>query len=191
MMPTFSGVRKIFGWLEAAVFEVGLRDGRTVHMHASLPHEGDYFVVVLVDADRFLRLWRQPVSSHPSVAHQDPETWPSDYKYKYAVEGYSFGLDNPVPLAQVSCRRSPCNVLGNRRSFFFLRTRAVLAHAGDPCLTFINGITRTIYLLSNGAKCFPILCESRSADLLVELAGWESVAPLVLSSLRESRIIYD
>lgn len=180
----YTGVRKLFGWLEAATFTVTLRSGQTVHMQAQLPHEEDYYVVVIVDADRFVELWRQPLSSHRDVALNTPETWPQDYKYAYAVDGFSHGAENPVPLAQVSCWRSASDIVTYESRFYFFKRKVIVGCAGDPCLSFVNGITRTIYLLSNGAKSFPVLCERRTADLLVELAGWQNTPPIVLSALK-------
>ncbi|MFJ1470172.1 plasmid fertility inhibition factor family protein [Massilia orientalis] len=180
----YTGVRKLFGWLEAATFKVALDGGRTVHMQAQLPQEGDYYVVVMVDAARFVELWRQPLSSHREVALNTPETWPGDYKYSYAVDGFSHGAENPVPLAQVSCRRSSSDIVEYESRFHFFKREVIVVRAGDPCLSFVNGVTRTIYLLSNGAKSFPVLCERRAADLLVEFAGCENSQPIVLSTLK-------
>ena len=183
----YTGVRKLFGWLEAATFEIKLEGGRTVHMQAQLPHEEDHYVVVMVDADRFVELWRQPLSSHRDVALNTPETWPKDYKYADAVDGFAQGVENPVPLAQVSCWRSPCDVVEYKTCFRFFKRKVIVGRAGDPCLSFVNGITRTIYLLSNGARSFPVLCERPAADLLVELAGLERITPIVLSTLKTAR----
>ena len=170
--------------MTAATFEVPLEGGRTVHMQAELPHMEDHYVVVMVDADRFVELWRQPLSSHQDVAVNTPETWPNDYKYADAVSGFSQGAENPVPLAQVSCWRSPCDVVEYKTRFRFFTRKVVVGRAGDPCLSFVNGVTRTIYLLSNGARSFPILCKRPAADLLVELAGTKGAAPIVLSTLK-------
>jgi hypothetical protein len=181
---TYTGVRKLFGWLEAATFEIELEGGKTVHMQAQVPHEEDYYVVVMVDAARFVELWRQPLSSHREVALNTPETWPGDYKYSYAVDGFSHGAENPVPLAQVSCWRSASDIVEYESRFYFFKRKVIVGRAGDPSLSFVNGITRTIYLLSNGAKSFPVLCERRAADLLVELAGCQNSQPIVLSTLK-------
>lgn len=183
---TYTGVRKLFGWLEVATFEVMLESGRTVHMQAQLPHEEDYFVVVMVDAGRFVELWRQPLSRNRDVALNTPETWPQDYKYGGAVDGFSHGAENPVPLAEVSCWRSTSDIVEYESHFYFFKRKVVVARAGDPCLSFVNGITRTIYLLANGAKSFPVLCERRAADLLVELAGCKNSVPIALSTLKAS-----
>lgn len=181
---TYTGVRKLFGWLEAATFEIQLGNGQAVHMQAQLPHEEDYYVVVMVDAARFVELWRQPLSSHREIALNTPETWPGDYKYSYAVDGFSHGAENPVPLAQVSCWRSATDIVEYEPRYYFFKRKVLVGRAGDPCLSFVNGITRTIYLLSNGAKSFPVLCERRAADLLIELAGCEDSQPIVLSTLK-------
>lgn len=180
----YTGVRKLFGWLEVASFQITLDGGRTVHMQAQLPHKEDYYVVVLVDAKRFVELWRRPLSSHRDIALKNPETWPQDYKYADAVDGFSPGAENPVPLAQVSCWRSSCDVVEYKRHFRFFKRKVLIGRAGDPSLSFVNGITRTIYLLSNGVKSFPVLCERGAADLLVELAGSEKTPPIVLSTLK-------
>lgn len=180
----FTGVRKLFGWLEAATFQIMLDSGRTVHMQAQLPHEEDYYVVVMVDANRFVELWRQPLSSHQDIALETLETWPKDYKYKHAVDGFSHGAENPVPLAQVSCWRANCNIVEYEPRFYFFKRKVIVGRTGDPCLSFVNGITRTIYLLTNGVRSFPVLCERGAADLLVELAGWENTPALLLSTLK-------
>ncbi|NHZ99111.1 hypothetical protein [Massilia sp. CCM 8734] len=181
----YIGVRKLFGWLEAATFKVLLEDGRAVHMRAALPHGDDCYAVVMVDSDRFLELWRQPLSSHREVALNTPATWPNDYKYAHAVDGFSHGFENPVPLAEVSCWRSTGDVVEYRTYFHFFQRKVVIGRAGEPCLSFVNGITRTIYLLANGVRSFPVLCERQAADLLVELAGWKGTHPLQLSLFRK------
>ncbi|MFC0134355.1 plasmid fertility inhibition factor family protein [Massilia eurypsychrophila] len=56
---------------------------------------------------------------------------------------------------------------------------------GRYYLNFTNGITRTIYLLANGVKQFPVLCERHSAELLVQLAGSSRRQPLLLSALKD------
>lgn len=182
-LPTFTGVKTFFGWLTAATFEIPLNDSQSVHMRAELPGGEDYYAVVLVDAARFVQLWRAPYSSHREVAILDERTWPSDYKYQEAVEGFSHGAENPVPLAEVSCDRLPHDIVEYRRRLFLFKSEVVVARKGEAVLGFTNGITRTIFLLANGAKQFPVRCELNSAKLLFELAGCGH-QPLLLSSLR-------
>ncbi|CAE6958610.1 hypothetical protein R70211_06768 [Paraburkholderia domus] len=128
--------------------------------------------VVEVDAERFLDLWRGPLSSHCEVAHGTVDTWPSDYKFADAEEGFSEGEWNPVPLALVSCATGHEYNLVESRSLFGLRKRlqSVQGKQHDQ-LSFTNGVTRTIWLLTAGAKAFPVSCHVDDAPLLQERAG--------------------
>ena len=181
-LPTFTGVAKIFGWLTAATFSVPLKDGRSVHMQAELPGGEDCYAVVLVDAARFLQLWRSPQSSHREVALLDAATWPTDYKYLDAVEGFSHGAENPVALAEVSCGLISQDIVERHCSFLWWKTDVMVARKGEVFLSFTNGITRMIYLLANGAKEFPARRERRTAGLLFRLAGSANHPLLLLSS---------
>jgi hypothetical protein len=183
-LPTFTGVQKIFGWLTAATFEIPLNGGRSVHMQAELPRGEDCYAVVLVDA-RFVHLWRAPHSSHRDVAMLDESKWPTDYKYNEAVEGFSHGAENPVPLAEVSCGRISQDIVEQHRRFFLWKSEVIVARKGEVFLNFTNGITRTIFLLANRAKEFPVRCERNAADLLRQLAGSANHQPLLLSSLEQ------
>lgn len=182
-LPTFTGVAKIFGWLTAATFEIPLNGGRLVHMQAELPGGDDCYAVVLVDAARFLQLWRAPHSSHCDVAMLNESTWPTDYKYHEAVEGFSHGAENPVPLAEVSCGRISQDIVKQRRRLLLWKSDVIIACKGESFLNFTNGVTRTIFLLANGATEFPVRCEKNSAELLSQLAGSGNHSPLLLSSL--------
>lgn len=183
--PTFTGVAKIFGWLTAATFAVPLKDGRSVHMQAELPGGDDCYAVVLVDAARFVQLWRSPQSSHREIALLDEATWPTDYKDKDAVDGFSHGAENPIPLAKVSCGVISRDVFERRQHFLWWKKDVMVARQGEVFLSFTNGVTRTIFLLANGAKEFPVRCERRAAELLFELAGSSNRPPVLLSSLKQ------
>lgn len=182
-LPTFTGVEKIFGWLTAATFQIPLNDGLSVHMQAELPGGEDCYAVVLVDAARFVHLWRSAQSSHRDVAMLDENTWPTDYKYHEAVEGFSHGAENPVPLAEVSCGVISQDIVKRHRRFLLWKSEVIVARKGEAFLNFTNGVTRTIFLLANGAKEFPVRCERSAADLLFKLAGSANHPPLLLSSL--------
>src|ERR1700744_3705484 len=93
-------IARIFG-TRMAVFRVETAKRGAGYMSVAPPSKRK--AVVEVDAGRFLDLWRQPLSSHPEVAHQQVTRWPSDYKFHHAEEGFSKGEWNPVPLAWVSC----------------------------------------------------------------------------------------
>jgi len=57
-------------------------------------------------------------------------------KYDDAIKGFAEGITNPVPLAEVAYNKD---------------------------FSFINGITRTKYLIINGAKCMPLEFDKVSA----------------------------
>lgn len=83
------------------------------------------------------------------MAYGGKSAWKDDYKYGEAEKGVIFGKDKPVPLATIAFGK--CE-LGN--------------YVG-----FINGITRTIWLLANEASKYPVLCLNSIAKLLFEIAG--------------------
>jgi hypothetical protein len=147
-MKTLQGTANYWG-KRRAVFKVttNLRD---VYMSVG---RDDIHAVVEVDAQRFLDLWRSPDSSHPDVAEQTPDTWPSDYKFAQAEEGFGEGEFNPVPLALVHCWRGK--------------------QGGRDGLSFTDGVTRTIWLLTAGARVFPVSCSLADAPHLQALAGAE------------------
>jgi hypothetical protein len=186
-MQTLSENREIYH-VECAVFRIPTAKRGDVFMRAERPnYNADRKAVVEVDAARFLALWRQPLSSHLDIAQGDPTTWPSDYKYKWAEDGFASGAENPVPLAEVSCGRATSDLVEHRRHFFFFTKQVVIARRGLPWLGFTNGITRTLWLLTNGAKVFPVECELSEADVLQELAGVPGGRPVVLSELIPGR----
>ncbi|WP_137959701.1 hypothetical protein [Burkholderia sp. 4M9327F10] len=158
-----------------AVFRVPTRDAGEVFMCIDRANaENDQRAVVEVRADKFLDLWRKdPFRAHAEIANGNPSTWVSDYKYAHAVDGFSRGGTNPVPLAEVGCglrREAPAG--DNSRRFFGLRRNALHTQTNETFyVTFTNGITRTLYLLANGAAVFPVTCSLKDAELLQRLAG--------------------
>jgi len=119
----------------------------------SFAHEAGSFIVHL-DAERFYYAW---LKSSPAM--KTPEScecvcradMPNDYKFHYAVDGFSYGVSNPVPLALAG-------VLHDSN--------------GQVHLGFTNGITRTFWLLANHCPAFPVqVRDSDSAELLHQIAG--------------------
>lgn len=113
---------------------------------------GEVFFVHL-DAEAFYRAWLQ---SSPALRGRRScdcvirAAMPNDYKYRHAVAGFSHGVENPVPLAEVGAHQA-----GRR------------LHIG-----FINGVTRTFWLLANRCPAFPAKVYGEdSARLLNQVAG--------------------
>ncbi|WP_141710852.1 plasmid fertility inhibition factor family protein [Paraburkholderia nodosa] len=135
-----------------------------VYMSVSRSNYGnDERAVVEVDCARFLRLWRaDPRSEHAGLADGNPQIWRADPRFELAAEGFSFGEEDPVPLAEVSCPAS----------------------AAVPYVAFTDGVMRTLWLAAYSAKSFPVECGVKDAEALQRLAGtpgsrWFSVAELV------------
>jgi hypothetical protein len=130
------GVKRIYNnW--SFVYRVYIEKNNCVYMRVDeTPYYNNERYVVIVHAIDFYKKWKR--MEHEEINHNiyikitEHET----EKYKDAENGFSKGIDDPVPLATVEY---------------------------DNNIGFINGITRTEWLLNNGAICFPLECSKRSA----------------------------
>lgn len=138
------------------VFEVLISKGRTVYMSASeTNYENDNRAIVIVNAKKFLDLWKNdPHSEHHKIANGNPATWRRDKKYLDAERGFGYGESNPVPLANASFFEA--NPIVSSRQY----------------IRFTNGVTRTIWLLTNDCLEFPVECSlSGGAEGLYKAIG--------------------
>jgi hypothetical protein len=167
-----------------ASFVVPVPDRAPVHMSFALrAHMNDHSAVVMVQAERFLELWRnEPNSIHREQSFGTAETWRRDYKFHHAEDGFSHGQGNPVPLAYVSFGIEPRVDESYRFLWFGRSTREVQV----PYVGFTNGVTRTIWLLANQCAAFPVECELPGARELQELAGVPGSSLLTVASLLRS-----
>lgn len=180
-LPTFAGVQPVHHF-QAAVFVLSA-GAHTVYMYEEAPAaSGEIYAVVVVDAARFLQLWRQPGSSHPEVAHQGPATWPQDRKFHWPDGHFRQGRANPVPLATVGCALRRIEVpVWRRRLLGKVIDRVDVVE--QPVLSFTDGVTRTIWLLANGAGVMPVKCLASEAALLQQLAGVDGGQPATVGAL--------
>ena len=101
--------------------------------------DDDEFFIVLVDRMRFESVWFKGGDRVvPELARGNELVWRKDYKFHLAEKGFSHGIKNPVGLA------------------------CLQANSQYPQVSFTDGITRTIWLLANGASLFPVFTYSRS-----------------------------
>lgn len=137
-----------------AIWKIELPNGKSCFMENRFCAINKELYVVHVDAQKFYFYWLisslylddQHRSNHCLLIND----MPNDYKFKDAADGFSRGLKNPVPLAFLSARYEN----------------------GNPYIGFTNGVTRTMWLLANGAKSFPIEVHyEESAKHLHEFAG--------------------
>lgn len=138
---------------KSAVWEIQLANAKTSLMRCDFGAIDDEIFVVNVDALKFYYFWL--VSSlYEEYIHRSNhclliKNMPDDYKFKHAVDGFA-SVHSPVPLANVSAR--------------FVDNR--------PYIGFTNGVTRTFWLLVNGAKSFPMeVYGEEAAKYLYEFAG--------------------
>lgn len=128
------------------IWRVSLGPERSAYLSQKAPNYGQQYVAY-VDASRFYSVWRRQSLLDPGDYQGCPriENMPRDYKYSDAQRGFEHGAENPVPLADVGF---------------------------DTRISFTNGITRTLWLIYNGAKAFPVSTDSEeSARRLVRELG--------------------
>ncbi len=156
-LQTFECLRWV-NYARRAVFRVETATQGTVFMSMG---ESDLDSIVEVDAARLLDLWRCPGTRLSGLAFGTPESWREDSNFHHAQDGFDEGESNPVPLSLVTCR---------------LRSQAapqpgLAESARHLAFDFVNGVTRTMWLLANGAQVFPMSCGIAEAPLLYEMAG--------------------
>lgn len=156
-------------------FEIPLMDGRTVYMCESSLVNAESHEIVWIPAELFKKIWKDE-----PYCKESPEQWVDieHHKKKYANtdEHFRKGLSSPVPLADVSVYLYPVNVAAkfiNRRPrpirFFYdlkIAMHRKFNIGRQYCiLCFNDGMTRTMWLLNNGATSFPLAC-SAGGDIL-------------------------
>lgn len=145
-----------------AIYAVQTSKAGTVFMRIiASNYSNDQRAIVVVDAQKFLSAWQRNSYSRPPLAFADERGWRDDYKFEHAEKGFSHGIENPVPLALIGVNNDK---------------------AGTS-VGFTNGITRTIWLLANGATAFPIECTRKEADALHAAAGIAGFPVLTVEEL--------
>lgn len=167
-------LEKRLGRGQRIVFTIPLPGRKPVFMSMNIAESGrESFGIVIVDAQKFLDLWRaDPHDLHRAEANGTPDSWPNDYKYRHAFEGFSQGQDNPVPLAHVSYQAASRTIVSYRFLCFGKKERQEKLEY----VSFTNGITRTIWLLSQGCTAFPVMCNMPGAHGLFLAAGAEGTS---------------
>lgn len=156
------------------VFTVPLPQKGPVFMSMRITDYGrDNLGIVIVDARQFLGLWRsEPNSSHREVANGSPATWLHDDKYSRAAEGFSHGRENPVPLADISYGTVTRTSVTQK----WLRFGGSEHQEQIQYVAFSDGITRTIWLLTQGCLAFPVKCRMPDARELFRIAAAEGTS---------------
>ena len=179
-------IEKRYGTTTMAIFSVSLADRKPVFMCvAQTPYENEHRGVVIVDARKFLKLWRaDPYKHHQEIATGNPQTWRQDRKFTVAAEGFSEGFANPVPLPEVEYTEGKQTSVAYKLLRFgrHEQTRYV------RYVSFINGITRTIWLLSHGCKAFLVECPMSCALKFHRAASVAGTRVFTVRDVQQGRI---
>jgi len=160
MAVVYKGITTIYEREKVGLFEIDTAHG-SVYMCCYPSLCMNNRAVVIMDSEKFLRLWRNDTyEAHLHLSRGNPVSWMTDYKYKDAGIGFSEGKENPVPLAEIDFETRPNN-----------RFLSALSLKQSEYVSFTNGVTRTIWLLCNGADSFPVEVSAESADSLRKAAG--------------------
>jgi hypothetical protein len=156
------------------VFELPTKTGYLAYMKHPLYKRPDENIhVIFVQAMKFLNMWKSALpSQEPQLSFGGENDWRSDYKFHWAEDGFSKGRNNPVPLAEISCYQYAENNPVYITNLFLFRKCVGCTEKTSVACSFINGITRTIWLLANGVQQFPVyVYNKKEAVLLAKYAG--------------------
>lgn len=167
-------------WFERkAIFRIPTDTHGDVYMCISRTNYcNDKRCVVEVDAKRFLALWHQS----PRFLEQWSEpAYDKDakgakgcfgLKYSEAERCFLLGIEKPVPLAETHCNLYRERVPIYSRNFLGLKKVDRYEEKKNyPYAAFTNGVTRTLWLLHNGALVFPVQCDLDTAQRMQDCAG--------------------
>lgn len=145
-----------------AIWELQYANASRRYMCVSQGGVDDHFVVH-VSTNAFHRLWLETTLRGNGRNAPCPlrEHMCRDYKFSRAELGFSHGIDNPVPIAEVSGYRDGSGIN----------------------VAFINGVTRSLWLIANGVASFPVKCYSQEEANLIHAAAGCAEAPVMLKEI--------
>lgn len=127
-------------------------------------------IPILIDSKLFKKLWKNTTyDAHFEVARGNEESWIEDYKYKWAELGFSYGKNNPVPLARINYEQNIYHEDIIKTKFFLFKVKIDTKESLIHSISFNDGITRTIWLLCNGAKKIPFSINIKRANELINI----------------------
>jgi hypothetical protein len=134
------GIRNIYGH-KSFVYKLFLKKSYVFMRINETPYYNSERYIVIVDSKKFYKEWTGQTIEQCRIY----EKW-EQRKYDDAIDGFSRGIDNPVPLAEVEYLSE---------------------------ISFLNGITRTKWLIMNGANCFPLECSRKSAKNIFQKLSYD------------------
>jgi len=135
------GVKEIYGHI-SFVYKIYLEHSFVYMRVDKTPYYNSERYIVIVDSNKFYKEWTGKTVGH-CVIDDDWEF----RKYEDAKVGFSKGIIDPVPVAQIGY---------------------------SDVVSFTDGITRTKLLIRNGALCFPVECSRKSAKNLYKKLSYKN-----------------
>lgn len=185
MMQSFQEVRTDYGYLRRGIFKVPTSVGDVYMSVARTNYRNSERAVVEVEREKFFDLWcASPYYIHATEACGNKVSWQADRKFSYATRGFSSGVENPVPLAEVNFAIHQEATPVFERRWLILKRYLRTDTTRIPYVSFTNGVTRTIWLATFDAPYFPVECCVTEAEGLHRQAGtagssWATVEQLV------------
>jgi hypothetical protein len=143
--------------------------------------------VVIVDSSKLIDLWRCVQSNDEALlANGNEAVWRRDKKFGNAEKVFSHGIKSPVWLANVVCKTETRRYPVYEKKYFFLEKYVGFSERDVTYISFNDGITRTIWLLANGARAFPIEVCIEDAELLASCVSSEKQY-LTVAQIYESK----
>lgn len=128
--------------------------------------------VVIVEAKKLLELWKnEPCGFNKEYSNGSPSAWKKFKRYEAAEKGFSFGFENPVPLAMVVYRKHKIREKKYRRKWIFKKKLLSVETKEIGYVEIDGGRHRTIWLLANDVESFPVQVNTNESELLYEAAG--------------------
>lgn len=173
--------------IRSVIFKITVPNSSDVYMSAEsssdYEFDADRFIVI-VNAKKILQLWQNTgTDSNCGGIALKPNEWSNDYKYHWATDGFAQGKKNPVPLAEVVASTNLKHSIHVKKYFnsmehvyetaemlpkILLNKNITICSNPIDMVSFQNGITRTLWLLNNGAEDFPVHCYSSSLSVLLK-----------------------
>jgi len=144
------GIRNING-NRSIVYKIHLKQFSVFMRADETLYENHNRYIVIVDANKFYSEWTGKNAKDCKITDEL-----ECKQYTNAIDGFSRGITNPVPLAEVSCYNNN--------------------------ISFTNGITRIKWLIINRAFCFPIACSERSAKCFQSIS-YDNIIPVSVATL--------
>ncbi len=122
--------------------------------------------VVIVESEKFYKL----LEKDPLKFEFDDDEKEYTSSFKNINNTFTKSYENPINLSFVNCIKSHNDLSELESTLFGFDTNEL--NLDDQTYININdGVQNIIYLITNGAKSFPVSCSTAEAKLLFEKAG--------------------